>query len=151
MCYSINNWQNIFLFLCLCTFNVTWDWTARLNSNAIFFFKISWTNNISARRRAIVFYVCGLQPFLLENARIFVPFRPGPLPITSFQNSFTILSRCSSIGGTRLTGRTWQCTVWYTMYYVGRRSMLSENKVIFCGIIFIVVMETVRLRGEKGS
>ena len=29
--------------------------------------------------------------------------------------------------------------------------MLSENKVIFCGIIFIVVMETDMLRGEKGS
>jgi hypothetical protein len=36
----------------------------------IFLFKISWINNISARRRAIVLYDCGLHLILLENARI---------------------------------------------------------------------------------
>jgi len=37
------------------------------------------------------------------------------------------------------------------MPYVRRRGMLSENKVIFCGIIFIVDMGMDLLQGEKVS
>ena len=146
MCYKIKNWQNVLLvslFLYVAFY---------IGLNGAFFFrKISWTTNISARRRAIVFYVCGLHPSVLENARIFVPFRPGPLSITSIKNSLTILSRCSSMGGTRLTDTTWRCTRWYMMSYVRESGKLSENKVIFCGIIFIVDMGTDKLQGGKGS